>query len=88
MKKTPEEILENHGHWHEFDKNKIIIAMQEYATQCQQDNAETIRTFLIEACDLMDFCIDRGYLDNEDLTDGQKSFEAAKQKLLATLNKQ
>jgi len=46
---------------------------------------EIIQKFLNEACDLMDFCIDRKYLDDEDLTDGQKSFEEAKQNLIKLL---
>ena len=42
MKKTPEEILERHTNsedWTSGLKGDVIDAMQEYATQCQQDHA-------------------------------------------------
>ena len=51
MKKTPEEILERHTNsedWTSGLKGDVIDAMQEYATQCQQDNAETFVKFVNE----------------------------------------
>lgn len=46
-----------------------------------EEEIEIIRAFLKEANCLMDFCIDSHYLDNEDLTDGQISFNKASDKL-------
>ena len=59
--------------------------MEEYATlqvkshlEKHKEEAKKVITDLgNEAYDLMEFCIDRGYLDNEDLTDGQKLFNKA-----------
>jgi len=38
---------------------------------------EALKNLLKESEDLMDFCIDRKYLNTEDLTDGQKLFNEA-----------
>lgn len=49
--KTPEEIFNEipflsiceEGKWYQLPKKEVIEAIKQYATQCQQDNAETDR---------------------------------------------
>jgi hypothetical protein len=63
---------------HELEKiceNDLFLL---YERQIQiQRLRDALKELTNEASDLMDFCIDRGHLDNEDLTDGQKLFELA-----------
>jgi hypothetical protein len=82
--KTAEEIARHAGilsfKEKSFDR-RVLEAMEDYAHQFKvevsDEDIEQIRTLAKEANDLMEFCIDRKYLDNEDLTDGQISFNQA-----------
>lgn len=71
---SPANVLNAFGLWEMQFKPKSLVPFLVTEIKVVED-------FLIEACDLMDFCIDRGYLDNEDLTDGQKSFNEARENL-------
>lgn len=75
--------------------NKIIDeSMEEYA-ELKLSNQKAINSELVEALkglhkeanDLYDFVIDRGYLDNEDLTDGQELLLEAFKKSIEALSK-
>jgi hypothetical protein len=68
--------LQDELEFYKLDVNILQSANIEVKEQNKQ-LSEALTNLQKEAEDLMEFCIDRKYLDNEDLTDGQLLFDEA-----------